>query len=336
MKELWALLQPDEAWVRTVRELGVTTFLALGEDVKWALEHREALGITVAAPDPEADLIVTTDPAKAAGGVLYVKLSSAEELKMLESCEASTVIVEASDWRIIPLENIIASSLRVLGVVSDVEEARLFATILEKGVDGLVVRDDIEAVRDMLSEQARHIELEPVEISEVREIGEGDRVCIDTCSILEPGEGALVGNQGACLFLVHAENVENPYIATRPFRVNAGPVHEYVLVGDRTRYLSELEAGEPLLVVRTDGATRIVTVGRAKIERRPLVLVVAKMGDIPAKTVLQNAETVRLVRPDGSLVPVTELKAGDEVLAYREAPKGRHFGMAVEETIVER
>jgi len=51
--------------------------------------------------------------------------------------------------------------------------------------------------------------------------------------------------------------------------------------------------------------------------------------------VLQNAETIRLTRPDGTPISVAELKEGDEVLGYIETP-GRHFGMKVEETITEK
>ena len=70
----------------------------------------------------------------------------------------------------------------------------------------------------------------------------GDRVCVDTCTNMGPGEGMLVGNSSGGLFLVHAESLENPYVAPRPFRVNAGPVHAYIRVpGGKTKYLGELE-----------------------------------------------------------------------------------------------
>ena len=51
--------------------------------------------------------------------------------------------------------------------------------------------------------------------------------------------------------------------------------------------------------------------------------------------ILQNAETIRLTRPDGTPLSVAELKEGDEVLGYIEEA-GRHFGMKVEETITEK
>jgi 3-dehydroquinate synthase II len=39
------------------------------------------------------------------------------------------------------------------------------------------------------------------------------------------GEGMLVGSQSFALFLVHSESEESPYVAARPFRVNAGGVY---------------------------------------------------------------------------------------------------------------
>jgi 3-dehydroquinate synthase class II len=37
-----------------------------------------------------------------------------------------------------------------------------------------------------------------------------DRVCVDLCSLLQPGEGMLVGSFARALFLVHSE-VRLPY-----------------------------------------------------------------------------------------------------------------------------
>ena len=52
--------------------------------------------------------------------------------------------------------------------------------------------------------------------------------------------------------------------------------------------------------------------------------------------ILQNAETIRFITSNGNLIPVTELKLGDEVLAYTKMPSGRHFGLEVKEFIVEK
>lgn len=44
------------------------------------------------------------------------------------------------------------------------------------------------------------------------------------------GEGMLAGSFARSLFLVHSECAESRYIASRPFRVNAGPVRRRMLV----------------------------------------------------------------------------------------------------------
>jgi 3-dehydroquinate synthase II len=76
-------------------------------------------------------------------------------------------------------------------------------------------------------------------------------------------------------------------------------------------------------------------VGRAKVERRPLLLVKAEASGKEIGIVLQNAETIRLTAPDGRPASVAELKAGDQVLAHLMGG-GRHFGMKVSETLKER
>jgi 3-dehydroquinate synthase II len=64
-----------------------------------------------------------------------------------------------------------------------------------------------------------------------------------------------------------------------------------------------------------------------------MLLVTAVHDGKEYSTVLQNAETVKLVTPNGSKA-VNELKKGDEVLV-RLTEGGRHFGMAVDEKIKE-
>jgi 3-dehydroquinate synthase II len=153
---------------------------------------------------------------------------------------------------------------------------------------------------------------------------------------MQPGQGMLVGNTTEGFLLVHSESVENPYVAARPFRVNAGAVHAYVLgPGGRTRYLSELKSGDEVLVVDHAGRGQVAYVGRAKVERRPLLLVKVEASGKEIALVLQNAETIRLTGPDGRPVSVAALNPGDKVLAHLMGG-GRHFGMKISETLKER
>ncbi|KAK3240337.1 hypothetical protein CYMTET_49817 [Cymbomonas tetramitiformis] len=86
--------------------------------------------------------------------------------------------------------------------------------------------------------------LEVAKVTRVEPMGVGDRACVDLACLLEPGEGILVGSFARALFLVHSECMPSDYVASRPFRVNAGPVHSYTSgVGGRTAYLAELRTG---------------------------------------------------------------------------------------------
>lgn len=254
------------------------------------------------------------------------------------------VVIATSDWKIIPVENLLAMlqgfQTRVLAEVGSVSEAELFINILEKGVDGVVAKPSSENELKILVElfkRPAEVRLVEAVVEEIRDVGVGDRACVDTVTMMELGEGMLVGSRAYMFFLVHNEAVGSSFTSPRPFRVNAGAVHSYVLMADgTTRYLSELESGDRVLIVSRTGRTRIASIGRVKIERRPLRLVKARADDVVGAVTVQNAETIRFVKPDGQLIPVTELKKDDRILCHVSEARGRHFGMAVEETVIEK
>lgn len=287
--------------------------------------------------------LMANDDGKLTGGFEIVELSSPDDQERALSLAGKRkgVILDSRDWTVIPLENMIAkfhdTGTKVLACADDVDSAKLYMQTLEKGVDGIVVctenPDSIRAFSDML-QASMSVELSEVEVVDVRNIEIGDRVCVDTVTNMVPGEGMLIGSQAACLFLVQSESEDNGYVAARPFRVNAGAVHAYAMGPEgRTRYLSEYRSGDSIVLVKRDGTTRLSSVGRCKVEQRPMILVTATDGERTHTTVLQNAETVKLVSKDGA-ISVSKLKAGDKVLAKLESG-GRHFGMKIEETITE-
>ncbi len=252
-------------------------------------------------------------------------------------------IIENLDWTIIPLENLISKTTNLIQSVDTLKEAKLALETMERGADGVLLKpksvNDILAVGRMIEEfGAEKFHLEKVKIIETKSVAMSDRCCIDTTSILPPGTGLLIGDSGKAMFLSHNENVESPYCAARPFRVNAGAVHAYVrLPENRTKYLCEISAGDEILAVDPQGNSHVVAVGRNKIERRPMMLVVAENKEGKrVSLILQNAETIRLTTPEGEPASVTRLKEGNEVLAYFGEETGRHFGEAIQETIREK
>lgn len=250
-------------------------------------------------------------------------------------------IVEPKDWKIIPLENLIAANAgrtRLFATARDAAEARTFLETLERGVDGVVITPqsvaDVASFTPLLRPDAVGVALQPVRLTRIQPMPAGDRVCVDTANLFGPREGLLVGSTSRLFFLVVAEREATEHAAARPFRVNAGAVHCYLWDGERTRYLSEVRAGDAVRAVDAKGTTRALTVGRAKVETRPLILLEADTPEGPASVLLQNAETIRLLKKNGRATSVTRLRVGDEVLAHVDSG-GRHFGMRVDETVRE-
>ena len=274
--------------------------------------------------------------------VEFVDISSkADEDKAAAVPESKIVVLKMLDWTIIPIVNLLARRPgKIILQVQNSDQAKLMLEILEKGFDGVVLKsDDINQLKktaEIIHGVSEKVPLVTATITDVKQLGMGDRACIDTCTQMGLGEGMLVGNTASGFFLVHSESIDNPYVASRPFRVNAGAVHAYTLApGGKTKYLADLKAGDDVLVVDSKGKSQIAYLGRNKIEKRPMMLIEAKAEGKPITLVMQNAETIRLVKPDGTAVSVTNLKKGDEVLAHIEKA-GRHFGMKVDETLLER
>lgn len=273
--------------------------------------------------------------------VVFFTISSGDdETEIVSLSQHKKVILQCPDWSIIPLENLIAKGADVIAYVESFDEAQTAFGILEKGVNQILLHttDPLELKKALteLRQQADRTPLDVADITEVYPVGMGDRVCVDTCTAMTIGQGMLVGNSSSALFLVHSESIANPYVDPRPFRVNAGAVHAYTRVpGGKTRYLSDLKAGDAILITDYQGNSFPAIVGRLKIEKRPMMLIKAQVGEKRITTILQNAETIRLTDPDGQPVSVVKLKAGDKILVSLEEG-ARHFGHKIEETITEK
>lgn len=267
------------------------------------------------------------------------------------------VIVDAMDWRVIPVENFLAAfghlgNVKLVMACGDTEEAMLMRDVMEVGVDGVLA--DVDGGGWEARGWARFVQEEFLGggrgcadfsrgvVTEVEQCGMGDRICVDLAENMVAGEGMLVGSFARGLFLVHCEVEETEgYITPRAFRVNAGPPHSYIEQrDDRLGYLGELKSGSQVAVFDWSGDVREAVVGRIKLERRPLVRVSAETADGVAYSVmLQVAETVKVVGPavNGGFrtMSVTEIKEGDEVFLLEHDEAARHTGIAIEETIKE-
>ncbi|CAM9956873.1 unnamed protein product [Scytosiphon promiscuus] len=182
-------------------------------------------------------------------------------------------------------------------------------------------------------------------VTKTVEGGVGDRVCVDLIQSLKAGEGMLVGSSAKMLALVHAEVYDTGFMPARPFRINAGPVHSYALLADGSiKYLTELCAGDQVLVSNWKGETRKVSIGRLKVETRPMIMVEFQVeSGGKGQLFLQQAETVRFVSPttstggkveDWQPLSVTDVEGG-EALLVREITRGTHMGKAIDASVTE-
>jgi 3-dehydroquinate synthase II len=340
-----------ELWIETLDKHNSALQSLVNQYCDWVIEGDKATFVNKKTVSPveifSPKKLEKLEKTKVHKSIVRFCISDKEtENQIVEAAElgASYLIISCGNWRVIPLENLIArikGKSKLITEVTTAEEAKVALETLELGTDGVLLKtsdpDEILRTVAIVKPEALKLEMAIAKIVSTKPISTGARVCVDTCELMKHGEGMLVGSQSAGLFLVEAEVNENPYVASRPFRVNAGPLSMYTLgTLQTTRYLSELKAGDEVTIVNREGKTRKSNVGRIKIEIRPLILVEAQVEGKIMKTILQNAETIRLVTPKASK-PVTELKPGDEVILHLAAKGGRHFGISVpEETVIEK
>jgi len=234
MRKIWVRVDP---WDKNI----VTTALEGGADgimvPKGYSEKVKKLG-RIQTVSEDGDLRLGKDV------IFYTIKSGDDEDEIIKLGRSKKVILQCEDWTVIPLENLIAKGADVIVQVDDLKEAETAFGILEKGVQHILLHTtdtvELKKVLSLVGSKEEKISLETAEIQEVTPIGMGDRVCVDTCTSMVKGQGMLVGNSSSAMFLVHAETVSNPYVAPRPFRVNAGPVHAYTKVpGGKTRLISK-------------------------------------------------------------------------------------------------
>ena len=290
------------------------------------------------------------------GGHIHIDSEEAQSKARSLAGTVEWILLTFEDWSMIPIENILAATdatpTKVAAQIRQPIQAQGAAFALDIGVDALLCDETcleaalvvksmrLEQMSEMQStptETAEQIKLETMIITEVQEGHSGDRVCIDLLSMLEEGEGLLIGSTARAFILIHGETVPSKYVPTRPFRVNSGSVDAYTYLADgSTKYLCELTSGDSILVVSTNGHTRAATVGRMKIETRPFILLRFKDENAnEGHAFIQQAETVRLVLNDNAACSVTNLSVGDCILGSTLSTT-RHVGQSISAPSKER
>ncbi|MEC7484564.1 MAG: 3-dehydroquinate synthase II [Candidatus Thermoplasmatota archaeon] len=288
----------------------------------------------------------------------HVHIDSAEAQAKARSLAGSVewILLTFEDWSMIPIENVIAATestpTKVAAQIMKPVEAQGAGFALDIGVDALLCSEDclesaliVKSIRLAKStsedssheDHGRQIDLSLMTITDIQQGHSGDRVCVDLLSMLDEGEGMLVGSTAKAFVLIHGETIQSKYVPTRPFRVNAGSVDAYTYMADgTTKYLSELTSGDEVLITGSDGTSRQATIARMKIETRPFILLRYKDENANEGHVfIQQAETVRLVLQNCEACSVTDLSVGDCIFGH-SFTSTRHVGQSISAPSEER
>ena len=275
--------------------------------------------------------------------------SSSQKMAISKIGMVPWLLIRCSNWTMIPLENLVASSresgTRIAAAVNKEIDINGTISALEHGVDAILVRDNLLepallAAREKspipVSDDVQHPHIGSAEIISIESGGVGERVCIDLTSRLNEGQGIATGSISRMLCIVHGETIPTEFIPTRPFRVNAGSIHSYALMADgTTKYLSELNAGDEIAILSSEGIVGNAVIGRLKIENRPLLIIRFRVGSEQGQVILQQAETVRLVAPGGGALPITSAASGNNISVMIDE-RVRHIGQPLEGRVKER
>ena len=292
------------------------------------------------------------------GSIVTIDSESSQEYARSLVGSVEWLVLEFSDWSMIPIENLLAACegtpTKIAAVISTPEQAQGAGFALERGVEALVVWSSIALVEAALIVKSQRLEhalqehddkssfsgkvgIGKLTITSIESGGTAERYCIDMTRLLDHGEGLLLGSNASSFLFVHGETLESEFVPTRPFRVNAGPPHAYVrMANGETKYLSELQAGDEILLVNTEGMSRSAMIGRLKIEIRPMILIKwVDENDKEGSMFLQQAETVRVVGLDKKTKSITALKEGEIVIGWCDIG-ARHIGVSISSTVTER
>lgn len=278
---------------------------------------------------------------------LYKRIVSKEDMELAWQAGSlvNYLVVELMDETNIPLELLIARlqnrDTTIIKRVNTVQDAEIAFGVMETGSDGVLLNtEDIKEILTMNEfmgkKELGKLELVKGKVIDVQYIGMGYRACIDTTSLMKENEGMIIGSTSNGGLLVSSETHYLPYMELRPFRVNAGAVHSYAWTpGGATAYLTELKGGSKVLCVDTEGNTRKVSVGRIKIELRPLMKIEVEAMKIRVNAIVQDDWHIRIFGGDGQVRNASLIHKGDELLTYI-CQGGRHVGIKIDETIEER
>jgi len=322
MKELWVRADGDDEWedrkelVTAALESGANTVIVNVGEEPLVME----LGrIKVVSRDENSDIFLVENIDEIEKGrnsvAFHCEIKGKEdERRIAEAGQlADYVIISAVDWKIIPLENLIAElkdKCRIIAEVASEGEARLAMETLEVGADGVLANaeaSEIKKIKRLIdSLSAERLKLSGVNVTGVEIVGEFESVSIDTCSILNLGEGLIANN-----FLVHSDTEKIPWMEPAPFRTNLG-TNLKIKTPDGIKSVKELKPGDEILSANFEGRTRRLIINEIRASRKTMLKVRANDSEliIPMDSGLIGA--------DGKKIHARELKPADKILFLKE------------------
>ena len=345
---------------------GITTVVT-GEDGKLLekgsviVTNRDGDGIATVVTVEDGKLL---EKGRVIGKVIDASTAQGQDEGLAAVGSVEWILAESSDenWKMIPAENLIAAAksggTKIAFCVHREEDIIGLSRALELGVDALCVKADastqffdkaVAAKEERAETEASSPQDKPQEPQILtgscyrlpKKTVLGDRVCVDLVQSLKAEEGCWIGSSAKLTAFVLSEAAISSLVPSRPFRVNAGPVHSYIVMGDckTTKYLCELEAGDEVSVYNSiTGKSKAVAVGRLKVEVRPCLIVGLETPDgAVSQLFLQQAETVRLGNTEGAFIRVTDLTSEQKAtLLLRSTSAGTHIGQAYTGKVIEK
>lgn len=272
----------------------------------------------------------------------YINVNNYDSMIKAASYYDEYTVIKCEHLTNIPFELILAQNssreTKIIKCVNSVEEFDVCFGVMEKGIDGVMI--DAEQIKLVINYLKKTVdekkELCTGKIIGISHVGMGTRVCIDTIDRLQKTEGCIIGSTSVGGMLISSETHFLPYMNLRPFRVNAGALHSYVMSDEnKTSYLSELKSGDKIKIIDVNGKVREVSIGRCKSERRPMLKIDIECKGNIINSVVQDDWHIRVFRDNKTVTSVRELSIGDKVIVGLFGGP-RHVGIGIEETLNEQ
>jgi 3-dehydroquinate synthase II len=288
-----------------------------------------AHALLVPAADTEDARVLDHVQIMDAESLPIVPLIGTDDLEAVRKyLQSGTQVIVRSDWDVNFVQVLLEENLPVWLETTTHEQVMSASTVLDRGVDMLVITSTDEqfineAITIALTPPQESIR--PAVITRITKLDTAECISFDTFSMFAHGQGALIGTPDF-MFLVHADTEPDTAGIPHPYRINAGSKLNYIKLPDsKACPVHTVRGGTRILSVDAYGNARRCIVGQTNKSICPLLLIEAQLDAAHTGSIgLNMAEHICLTAPDGSAVSITQLREGDCILC-RIAPETKSF-----------